>query len=42
VQFSHTVFDVDEAYHDQVVKAFKKAKYKGTKLSVDPVKKKKG
>ncbi len=40
VQFSHTVFDVDVAYHEQVVKAFKKAKYKGTKLSVDPVKNK--
>ena len=40
VQFSHTVFDVDEAYQDQVINAFKKAKYKGTKLVVDTLKKK--
>ncbi len=41
VQFSHTVFDVDEAYHDNVIQAFKKAQYKGTKVTVDPVRKKK-
>lgn len=41
VQFSHTIFDVDEAYQDDVIRAFKKAQYKGTKLSVDPLKKKK-
>lgn len=43
IQFSHTVFDVDENYQDQVINAFKKAKYKGTSLVVDKVKgKKKG
>ena len=41
IQFSHTVFDVDEAYQDQVINAFKKAKYKGTKLVVEPLRKKK-
>ena len=41
VQFSHTIFDVDEAYQEQVIRAFKKAKYKGLKLSVDPMKSKK-
>ncbi|HUR31613.1 MAG TPA: DbpA RNA binding domain-containing protein [Saprospiraceae bacterium] len=42
VQFSHTIFDVDEAYQDDVMKAFKKAQYKGTKINVDPMRKKKG
>ena len=41
IQFSHTVFDVDEAFQDQVINAFKKAKYKGTKLVVEPLRKKK-
>lgn len=41
VQFSHTIFDVDEAYQEDVVRAFKKAQYKGTKLSVEPMRKKK-
>ena len=41
IQFSHTVFDVEENYQDQVINAFKKAKYKGTSLVVEPVKKKK-
>jgi ATP-dependent RNA helicase DeaD len=39
IQFSHTIFDVDEAYQDQVVNAFRKAKYKGNNLVVDPLKK---
>ncbi len=38
VQFAHTLFDVDEAYQDQVIRAFKKAKFKGTNLVVDQVK----
>ena len=42
VQFSHTIFDVDEAYQEDVIKAFKKAQFKGTKISVDPMRKKKG
>ncbi len=41
VQFTHTLFDVDEAYQDQVMNAFKKAKFKGNNLVVDAVKKKK-
>ncbi len=41
VQFTHTIFDVDEAYKDQVITAFRKAKYKGIKLIVDEMKKKK-
>jgi ATP-dependent RNA helicase DeaD len=41
VQFSHTIFDIDEQYKEQVVKAFKKASYKGTKLIVDELRKKK-
>ena len=41
VQFTHTLFDVDEAYQDQVMNAFKKAKFKGNNLVVDTVKKKK-
>ncbi len=41
VQFSHTIFDVDEAYHEDVIRAFKKAQYKGTKINVDPMRKKK-
>lgn len=41
IQFSHTVFDVQESYQEQVINAFKKAKYKGTSLVVEPVKKKK-
>jgi len=41
IQFSHTVFDVDEAYQDQVIRAFKKASYKGVKLEVVPLRKKK-
>ncbi|HSF89030.1 MAG TPA: DEAD/DEAH box helicase [Saprospiraceae bacterium] len=41
IQFSHTVFDVDENYQDQVINAFKKAKYKGTTLVVDKLKGKK-
>ena len=41
VQFSHTIFDVDEAYQEEVMRAFKKAQYKGTKISVDPLRKKK-
>ena len=41
VQFSHTIFDIDENYKDHVVKAFKKASYKGTKLIVDEMRKKK-
>lgn len=41
VQFSHTIFDVDEAYQEDVVRAFKKAQYKGTKISVEPMRKKK-
>ena len=41
IQFSHTVFDVDENYQEQVIKAFKKAKYKGTTLVVDKLKGKK-
>lgn len=41
VQFSHTIFDVDEAYQEDVIRAFKKAQYKGTKISVDPLRKKK-
>jgi ATP-dependent RNA helicase DeaD len=41
IQYTHTVFDVDEAFQDQVINAFKKAKYKGTKLIVEPLRKKK-
>ncbi len=41
VQFTHTLFDVDESYKDQVIQAFKKAKFKGQKLVVDQVKGKK-
>lgn len=40
VQFTHTVFDVDESYKDQVINSFKKAKFKGYKLVVDSLKKK--
>ncbi|MDQ3017840.1 MAG: DbpA RNA binding domain-containing protein, partial [Bacteroidota bacterium] len=40
VQFTHTLFDVDEAYQDQVMNAFKKAKFKGNNLVVDQVRKK--
>lgn len=42
VQFTHTIFDVDEAFAEQVIHAFRKAKYKGYKLVVTPLKKKKG
>lgn len=38
VQFTHTLFDVDQHYADQVMHAFKKAKYKGQKLTVTPKK----
>ncbi len=41
VQYLHTLFDVDADYKDQVVTAFKKAKYKGQKVDVDEVKSKK-
>lgn len=41
IQYTHTIFDVDEAYQEQVMHAFKKAKYKGTKLIVEPLRKKK-
>ena len=41
VQFSHTIFDVDEAYKDQVIGAFRRAKYKGLKLTVEEMRKKK-
>jgi ATP-dependent RNA helicase DeaD len=41
VQFTHTMFDVDEAHKDQVIQAFRKAKFKGYKLVVDQPKKKK-
>lgn len=41
VQFTHTLFDVDEAYKDQVIHAFKKARFKGQKLIVDQMKGKK-
>ena len=41
VQFTHTLFDVDESYKDQVINAFKKAKFKGQKLVVDQMKGKK-
>ena len=41
IQFSHTLFDIDEAYKDSVIKAFKKVMYKGTKLIVDEARKKK-
>lgn len=41
VQFSHTLFDIDEAYKEKMIQGFKKAKYKGQKLTVDEVKKKK-
>jgi len=40
IQFSHTIFDVEEGYKDQVINAFRKAKYKGTALVVDDLKKK--
>lgn len=41
VQFTHTLFDVDQDYKDQVINAFRRAKYKGIKLTVEEVKKKK-
>lgn len=41
IQYLHTLFDVDSDYKDQVVTAFKKAKYKGQKVEVDEVKSKK-
>ena len=41
VQFSHTIFDVDADYQEEVMKAFKKASYKGIKLVVMPMKSKK-
>ena len=41
VQFTHTLFDVDEAYKDQVIHAFKRARFKGQKLVVDQMKGKK-
>ncbi len=41
IQFSHTIFDVDENFHEDVIRAFKKAQYKGTKVTVDPMRKKK-
>lgn len=40
VQFAHTIFDVDESYHEQVIRSLKKAKFKGTNLVVDHVRKK--
>lgn len=41
VQFAHTIFDVDADFQEDVMKAFKKAKYRGAKLSVEPLKQKK-
>jgi ATP-dependent RNA helicase DeaD len=41
VQFSHTIFDVDEAYQDDVIRAFKKAQFRGNKITVDPLRNKK-
>lgn len=38
IQYLHTLFDVDADYKDQVVTAFKKAKYKGQKVEVGEVK----
>lgn len=34
IQYTHTIFDVDEDFADLIVTAFRKAKYKGMKLEV--------
>lgn len=41
VQFAHTIFDVDSDFQEDIIKAFKKAKYRGAKLTVDPMRQKK-
>ncbi|MEP6647167.1 MAG: DbpA RNA binding domain-containing protein, partial [Saprospiraceae bacterium] len=41
VSYTHTIFDVDADYTDQVIGAFRKAQYRGTKITVDQTRKKK-
>ncbi|HZV67912.1 MAG TPA: DEAD/DEAH box helicase [Saprospiraceae bacterium] len=41
VSYTHTIFDVDADYQDQVIGAFRKAQYRGTKIIVDQTRKKK-
>lgn len=41
VSYTHTIFDVDAEYQDQVIGAFRKAQYRGTKIIVDQTRKKK-
>ncbi len=41
VSYTHTKFDVDADYADQVIGAFRKAQYRGTKITVDQPRKKK-
>lgn len=41
VSYTHTIFDVDAEYQDQVIGAFRKAQFRGTKIIVDQTRKKK-
>ena len=41
VSYTHTIFDVDADYQEQVMGAFRKAQYRGTKIIVDQPRKKK-
>ncbi len=41
VSYTHTIFDVDADYQEQVMNAFRKAQYRGTKITVDQPRKKK-
>jgi len=41
VSYTHTIFDVDADYSDQVMGAFRKAQFRGTKITVDQPRKKK-
>ncbi|MEO6132277.1 MAG: DEAD/DEAH box helicase [Saprospiraceae bacterium] len=41
VSYTHTIFDVDADYTEQVIGAFRKAQYRGTKITVDQTRKKK-
>jgi len=41
VSYTHTIFDVDAEYQEQVMSAFRKAQYRGTKITVDQPRKKK-
>ena len=41
VSYTHTIFDVDADYREQVMGAFRKAQFRGTKITVDEPRKKK-